>query len=165
MSVLGRAHSFINDCMKEMYVVPEAMLKEQVNKFIHMNNELIGKVFPGFRYRGEQYGTYEKGVRSPQLHRSLEESFLVVLLEYENSKSELVTIKHFLINTVNRTTSVDDLYELLPTGLHQFVEGYSANTIGTIKRLDREVMDQLKEMNQPVVTKIREVLALNMLVV
>ena len=164
MKALGRAHSFINDCMKEMYRVPTAMFDREVLRFIYLNNELLGKQFPGFRYRGDQYGKFDVGTRSPQLHKSLEDAFIVVLVENQDSKEDMVSIKHFLINTVNSTKSVDDLYELIPHGLNQFIEGYSVLLLSPPVRLDEENMDHLKELSQDVVKKIGEVLALNMLI-
>lgn len=164
MRAVFATHHLVNDCMEEIYRVPVALYREEIQRFIMRNNEFLRNPHTGFIFRTEYYGSLNKGVRLPRLVKELEEEFLDFLLAHQNTLDSEVSIKHFLISSINFTVSVEDLYEIFPKGLHQYVEGYSKEVNTMTTRMDSEVLSNWVKSKQPQINRINEILAMNLLI-
>ena len=164
MKMINGSMYFMADCMKELYKVPDTVFETHVRKYVAHNNELLGVRMKGFFFASHHYGSYDVGEKSPKLHESLHESFILLLVDKQDFIESLATVKHFLINTLNATLIVDDLVKILPYGLHQFIEGYAIECKGSHIPLSPEHLDAYVASKDAQINKIKEVLALNMLI-
>ena len=167
MRRITNSYFLMNEMMLSIYKVPQRLFDDEVNKFILRNNELCGdRTATGFMYLGIHYGTYKVGRMNPQLHESLRDEFTHVLDTFQTDVEQLATVKHFFINALNKTMVVSDLEKILPVGLHQYLEAYSVQVSeGSVTPLEPAILDAFVAAKQPAITKIQEVLALNMLIV
>lgn len=167
MRMVKNGYHLMNEMMVEMYRVPAHLFNHAVKDFIRRNNELLGdRTAIGFRCFDNHFGGYKVGKPAPQLHTDLRDEFLDVWTVYQTDIEGLVSIKHFFINALNKTSAVEDLEKILPVGLHQHLEAFSEEVPnGTTVLMEPAILDAFVAAKQSAITKIQEVLALNMLIV
>lgn len=164
MRMIFATQHILRLCMEDMEKVPNRMFKEELTRFIFMNNERLREPHTGFIFRTEFYGTYSKGQKPARLVKELEEAFIDLLCKHNNEINSLAGIKHFLISSMNFTVIAEDLYEIFPRGFHQYIEGYSKEAPANATRMDRDVLEKFIQSKQPYITRINETLALNLLI-
>ena len=166
MKVIKHTTYFMTDVTRELLKVPEQLYAQEVINYTRYNNEILNTAAPGFWFKLDSYGSYVRGTRNPKLDVSLEEGFYAVLAERQKAVDDLATLKHFIINTLNRTVVCENLYRILPAGLHQYIEAYGVSTTSFpyARVWDDEETDSWSQKNQEKIEKINELLTLNMLV-